>query len=57
LRGEIGSQLNDFFAVSDKIQGVINLKAYWEFGAQNRPDGWNAWLTIAFSPEPQKAES
>jgi hypothetical protein len=39
LRGGIGSQLNDFFAVSDKIQGVINLKAYWEFGAQE-PSGW-----------------
>jgi hypothetical protein len=28
----------------------VNVKAYWEFGAQNRPDGWNAWLTFALSP-------
>jgi hypothetical protein len=50
----VGPQLNYFFPVTDKIQGVVNVKAYWEFAAQNRPDGWNAWFTIAFSPAPQK---
>ena len=54
----VGPQLKYFFPVSDKIQGVVNVKAYWEFASQNRPDGWSAWLTIAFSPAPQKkAES
>jgi hypothetical protein len=54
----VGPQLNYFFPVSDKIQGVVNVKAYREFAAQNRPEGWNAWLTIAFSPaSPKKAES
>jgi hypothetical protein len=54
----VGPQLNYFFAVTDKIQGVVNVKAYWEFAAQNRPDGWNAWLTLAFSPAaPKKAEA
>jgi hypothetical protein len=54
----VGPQLNYFFPVSDKIQGVVNVKAYWEFASQNRPDGWNAWLTIAFSPaSPKKAEA
>jgi hypothetical protein len=43
----VGPQLNYFFPVTDKIQGVVNVKAYREFAAQNRPDGWNAWLTIA----------
>jgi hypothetical protein len=52
-----GPQLNYFFLVSDKIRGVVNLKAYRAFAAQNRPDGRNACLTIAFSPAPQKAES
>jgi hypothetical protein len=28
----------------------LNLKGYGEFAAQNRPDGWNAWLTFAISP-------
>jgi len=28
----------------------MNLKDYAEFAGQNRPDGWNAWLTFAISP-------
>jgi hypothetical protein len=24
----------------------VGLKAYWEFAAQNRPEGWNLWLTL-----------
>jgi hypothetical protein len=32
------------------MQGYLNLKGYKEFDAQNRPDGWNAWLTFAISP-------
>lgn len=24
----------------------LNLKGYYEFDAQNRPEGWNAWLTL-----------
>jgi hypothetical protein len=50
----VGLQLNYFFPVTDKIQGVVNVKAYWEFAAQNRPNGWNAGLTIASSPAPSK---
>jgi hypothetical protein len=50
----VGPQLNYFFPVTDKIQDVVTVKAYWEFAAQNRPDGWNAWLTIASSPAPSK---
>ena len=57
MRGWVGPHLNYFFPVSDKIQGAVNLKAYWEFAARNRPDGRNACLTIAFSPAPQKAEN
>ena len=54
----IGPQVNYFFPVSDQIQGFANVKVYREFAAQNRPEGWNAWLTIAFSPAPpKKAES
>jgi len=26
----------------------VSLKAYYEFGAKNRPEGWNTWLTVAF---------
>lgn len=49
-----GPQLNYFFPLGEKIQAVASVKAYKEFAAQNRPDGWNAWLTIAFSFVPPK---
>jgi hypothetical protein len=46
----IGPQIGYVFPISKEWQGYINLKGYGEFAAQNRPDGWNAWLTIAISP-------
>jgi hypothetical protein len=35
-------------------QGYLNLKAYKEFAAQNRAEGWNMWLTFALSNAPPK---
>ena len=32
------------------MQGYVNLKAYGEFANNDRPDGWNAWLTFVLSP-------
>ena len=26
----------------------MNLKGYWEFDAQNRADGWNVWVSLAW---------
>jgi hypothetical protein len=46
----VGPQIGYLFPVGD-LQGYVNVKAYKEFAAQNRPDGWNAWLTFAFSPK------
>ena len=31
-------------------QGYLNLKGYKEFAAENRPEGWNVWLTFVISP-------
>jgi hypothetical protein len=45
----IGPQIGYLFPVGDK-QGYLNLKAYKEFDAANRPEGWNLWLTFAISP-------
>jgi len=45
----IGPQIGYLFPVGD-MQGYLNLKAYKEFAASNRPDGWNAWLTFSISP-------
>jgi len=33
-----------------EMQGYLNLKAYGEFDARDRPSGYNVWLTFAFSP-------
>jgi hypothetical protein len=45
----VGPQVGYLFPVGG-LQGYVNLKAYWEFAAQNRPEGWNAWVTFALSP-------
>ena len=45
----IGPQAGFLFPVGE-LQGYLNLKGYKEFGAENRPEGWNAWLTFAISP-------
>lgn len=47
----IGPQLGYIFPVGE-MQGVLNLKGYWEFDAQNRAKGWNTWLTFAVSAPP-----
>jgi hypothetical protein len=31
------------------VQADLNLRGYKEFDAQNRPDGWNLWLTLSLS--------
>lgn len=46
----VGPQLGYIFPIGDRWQGYLNVKGYWEFAAQNRPEGWNAWLTFAISP-------
>jgi hypothetical protein len=32
------------------MQGYLNFKDYKEFAAENRPDGWNTWVTLVISP-------
>jgi hypothetical protein len=32
------------------MQGYLNLKGYGEFDNDNRPDGWDVWLTFVLSP-------
>jgi hypothetical protein len=51
----IGPQVGLLFPVGE-MQGYLNLKGYGEFGAQNRPEGWNAWVTFAISPKPPTHE-
>jgi hypothetical protein len=46
----IGPQVGYIFPLGDKLQGYLNLKAYGEFAGENRPTGWNAWVTFNISP-------
>jgi hypothetical protein len=48
--GGIGPQMGYIVPISKEWQGYINVKGYGEFSAQNRPEGWNAWLTFVISP-------
>jgi len=45
----VGPQIGYSFPVGD-MQGSLNLRGYGEFGAANRPSGWNTWLTFTISP-------
>jgi hypothetical protein len=51
----IGPQIGYIIPISNDYQGYINLKGYKEFAAENRPDGWNLWLTFAISPAAKQA--
>ena len=46
----IGPQFGYVFPLSQGLQGYINLKGYKEFGASDRPSGWNTSLTFVISP-------
>jgi hypothetical protein len=35
--------------VAAGMEGYVNLKAYGEFDARDRPSRWNAWLTLSIS--------
>jgi hypothetical protein len=45
----VGPQIGFLFPVGD-MQGYLNFKAYGEFAAENRPSGWNTWVTFSISP-------
>jgi hypothetical protein len=50
----IGPQVGYLFPVGD-MQGYLNLKGYEEFDNNNRPDGYNVWLTFVLSPKTPEA--
>jgi hypothetical protein len=46
----VGPQVGYIFPVSDDLSGYLNVKGYGEFAGDNRPSGWNIWLTFDLSP-------
>jgi hypothetical protein len=54
----VGPQLGYIFPLNGgREQGFLGLKGYYEFGARNRPEGWNTWLTFAISEVPPTASA
>ena len=49
----VGPQLGFIIPISTTTQGYLNFKGYKEFANQNRPDGWNTWVTFVISPAEQ----
>jgi hypothetical protein len=45
-----GPQVGFIIPLTSETQGYLNLKSYWEFANQNRPAGWNGWVTFVISP-------
>jgi hypothetical protein len=45
----VGPQLG-FIIPAGGMQAYLNFKGYGEFAAENRPHGWNAWVTLSLSP-------
>ncbi len=52
----VGPQIGYLFPVGN-MQGYLNLKGYREFDNEDRPDGWNVWLTFSISPAAPVASS
>ena len=48
----VGPQVGYIFPLGEKLQGYLNFKLYGEFAAENRPSGWNAWVTFNISSAP-----
>jgi hypothetical protein len=44
----IGPQIGYIFKISEN-DAFLGLKGYGEFAAENRPSGWNTWLTFSIS--------
>lgn len=42
----VGPQVGFLFKMGER-DAYLNLKGYWEFGAKNRPEGYNVWLTFS----------
>jgi len=52
----IGPQIGFFFPVADR-EGYLNLRAYSEFDARNRLEGWTAYVTFSVeAAEPKSAQ-
>jgi hypothetical protein len=49
----VGPQVGFIFPVAGQ-QGYLNIRAYSEFDANHRLDGWNTWVTFSIEPPEQR---
>jgi hypothetical protein len=53
----IGPQIGFIIPLSKEYQGYLNVKGYKDFAAENRAEGYTAWVTFAISPAPPEPAS
>jgi hypothetical protein len=46
----VGPQIGFIIPVGTTTQAYLNLKGYKEFEGENRPHGWNTWVSLTLSP-------
>jgi hypothetical protein len=51
----VGPQIGFLFPLGKEHQGYVNLKAYKDFAAENRPEGYTSWVTFAITPAAPEA--
>jgi hypothetical protein len=50
----VGPQIGYIIPMGD-LQGYLNIKAYREFAAEHRAEGWNTWVALGISEKPPPA--
>lgn len=53
----IGPQIGFMFPLGEHYSGYLNLRAYKDFAAENRPEGYTAWVQFVISPAAQQHEA
>jgi hypothetical protein len=52
----IGPQIGFMFPLGEHHSGYLNLRAYKDFAAENRPEGYSAWVPLVLSPAAEQKE-
>jgi hypothetical protein len=53
----VGPQIGLIMPIGQEYSAYMNFKGYKEFGHENRPEGWNLWLTLSISPAAPESSS
>jgi hypothetical protein len=53
----IGPQIGFMFPLGEHHSGYLNLRAYRDFDAEHRPEGYSAWVQLVVSPAAEQKEA